>query len=278
MTASRALLLLLWALPSSTQALFPHRELQTSAVNPVCGDCYCVPEDGSSCPSDTTGIWSSFPESYPTLFTTFVPTSTTIDLVASDGSSAGCYPFADVVGPIDNFDESSLPQCELTTGSDSSSTAVCAYKFAEAASDTSDCPDREYELVTYKTATAASLDGALMIHSGQCGVCSSAQDLAVRMSTLETFQSASVTCATAFAFGGTFADLVACYETVGFATPCATAWAYYIATSAKNCASACAGAGTSTPLFGDAPTCEWGDCLKCSEGFGAVFDSLTGIG
>ena len=273
MTTATAALLLLWVLPTLA---FP-RELQTAAVNAVCGDCFCVPDDSTgTCPSDTTGIWSSFPDTFPTLYATFVPTSTTIELVASDGSS-DCYPFADSVGPIDNFDESSFPQCQLSTGSSSSASAVCAYKFAEAPTDTSDCPDREYELVTYKTEAAAALAGSMLVHSGQCGVCSTAQDLAVRMSTLETFQSASVTCATAFAFGGTFADLVGCYETIGFTTPCSTIWAYFIATSAKTCASVCAGAGQSTPLFGDAPTCEWGDCLKCSGSF-TEFDGLAGIG
>jgi hypothetical protein len=271
----RILQLTLFALLTKASA----RQLQDQSLTAVCGDCWCVPQGGTTsgtCPTDTTGIWPSFPDSYPTLLSTFTESSATpISLQASDGSS-NCFPFANSIGQL-NYDASKFPACVLSTasGSTTSTDPVCAYKFAAAASDTSNCPNRQYELTTYDGADAASADGAMMIHSGACGVCSTAQDLSARMSTVDTLQSKSITCATQFAFGGTFEDLVSCYETVGFTTQCATLWAHFAASNAELCAGSCAGqTGT---LSGDPPFCELGSCLSCSEDFEADFNALAGL-
>ncbi|GKY96833.1 hypothetical protein MPSEU_000642500 [Mayamaea pseudoterrestris] len=278
MISSFLLVAALW-LTASINHVMASRQLQDNTLNPVCDSCWCVPDGGTdsgTCPSDTSGIYQSFPDSYPTLYTTFVETSAPITLQTSDGSS-DCFPFADAIGAL-SYEESTLPQCVLSTAGSSASSdnAVCAYKFASAASDSSDCPNRQYELVTYASIDAVSADAnAMMIHSGACGVCSNAQDLAVRMSTLDSLQSASITCATQFAFGGTFSSLVSCYETVGFTDQCASLWANFAAANAQLCAGDCA--GQTSNLFGDPPLCELGSCLSCSKDFQAEFDELAGL-
>lgn len=260
-------------------SLAQSRQLQDWPVNAVCGDCWCVPEGGTEagdCPTDSTGIWSTFPDSYPELFLTFEETSTPIVLQAEDGASQSCFPFANSIDTASlNYEASNFPACTLSTQGSSSADAVCAYKYSSPPADATNCPNRQYELVTYDSAQEAASDAAMMVHSGACGVCSNAQDLAVRMSTITTLQTQTITCATQFAFGGTFERLIECYETLGFTNQCATLWAHFSASNAELCAGSCAGQ-TST-LFGDPPLCELGPCLSCSESFQADFDDLAGL-
>src|SRR6478672_6530250 len=112
-----ATLLCLGSATSHTQvAPAPARELQSQTLTAICGDCWCIPEGGTdsgTCPSDTSGIYQSFPDSYPTLYKTFVETSTPITLQTSGGSSS-CFPFADAIGAL-SYDESTAPQCVLST-------------------------------------------------------------------------------------------------------------------------------------------------------------------
>jgi hypothetical protein len=67
----------------------------------------------------------------------------------------------------------------------SSPDTVCAYQYNNAPATTSDsvqtCMNREYAMITYESKEEATLDNAVVIHKGACGVCSSAQDLSVRM-------------------------------------------------------------------------------------------------
>ena len=52
---------------------------------------------------------------------------------------------------------------------------VCAFKYS-----TDDCG--EYSMISYENAEAAVSDGAVVSHTGTCGLCSTAQDLATYMS------------------------------------------------------------------------------------------------
>jgi hypothetical protein len=203
------------------------------------------------------------------MYQTFTLTSTPITLQAEDGTA--CFPFLDSIGAL-NYAESQLPAC--VPPDSSTTTGFCGYKYAEAATDASDCPNREYEMNDYASEEEVAADGAIAIHSGPCGVCSDAQDLAVRMSTMDSLQSKSITCGTQFVFGGTFSGLVDCYETIGFTTPCATLWAHFAASNTELCAGDCAGQIT---LNGDPPLCELGSCLSCAADFEAEFNDLAGL-
>ena len=55
-------------------------------------------------------------------------------------------------------------------------TAVCAYVY----DDKEDC--QKYTMNTYVNREAAMDDGAFITHEGSCGLCSTAQDLALYMS------------------------------------------------------------------------------------------------
>jgi hypothetical protein len=121
------------------------------------------------------------------------------------------------------------------------------------------------------------------VHSGACGVCSNAGDLAARMATISTLQSQSITCGFDYVLDSSFDGLVSCYTDIGFSTPCATLYAHYTATNFNLC-------GKQGVCFPDQatneltmnnfsqPGCPFNACYNCSVSFGAVFDKLSGLG
>lgn len=112
-----------------------------------------------------------------------------------------------------------------------------------------------------------------------CGVCSSAQDFGVRIKTLNTLESETVTCATSYVFSQDFTALVECFEKFGFTDQCATLWAHFVATSSVLCAAPCLPDPTTgqTDLNGPPPTCSASECLTCQNAFRPDFDVIGGL-
>lgn len=239
-----------------------------------CGDCWCAPGDGNTCPADETGIDSFDADTYCVLPSfTLTNSPSFLELKSSDGSD--CYPFTDSLGSLNNAPQTQLPACVVPS---STATSVCAYKYNPA--DTT-CKGREYEVVTYDSEADAVADGASVTHSGGCGVCSSAQDLYVRIRDYDTLESNSVLCATVYTLSTAadrFDKLVQCYTDMGFTTPCATMWAHLGAANAIQCGSVCLpdSSGVTKLNEDNPPICEFAPCLECSLDFQADFDTIAG--
>ena len=283
--------------PIRTPAVDNHG--QRSTVNP----------DGTTpnatCPpyGPEFGITDSHPRSVFETYKSFELTTPVLTLQPPPGSSS-CYPFRDVIGTL-GFVESEAPQCIRPRKTD---TMVCAFKYEESSEPTNfpsaspsmmtmigdanatnatnssmtnvtespelQCAGRRYAMLEYETAEEAVADGAYVTHTGNCGVCSNAFDLGIRMEKKETFQASITLCGISFFLAGSrnpnrFNNLIDCLGEsgdVGYSRPCATLWAYYSATNAYNCSAPCAaGFGGDVPLNKDLPGCPFSDCLACAE-------------
>jgi hypothetical protein len=251
---------------------------QEPEFTPRCGDCWCIPEGGTvdgTCPEYPVGIWQGFPDEWSQQLSTFALTSDPLILQTASGET-DCYPFSDAVGG-QSYPGSTSPQCQrpLLSSSDSDSTVVCAFKYAEEQA----CRGREYDMQTYASAEVAVAAGAYVTHSGACGVCSNAQDLGVRMDQFGKLRSASIFCATGFAINRQFPKLIQCYENIGFTDNCSLLWAHFAATNAELCAASCVPDPVTftIKLTEEAPTCALGSCLNCSASqFEEEFNLLAG--
>lgn len=129
---------------------------------PECGSCWCVPENGGldPCPTD----WQPQTEYNETVINVY-KSQKPLKII-----SLACNPYIDVNCTT------TPPQQYLDVDS-----AVCAYKYlASPTSPQNTCTF--YEMVTYPSTEDALNDGAVLTHSGSCGVCSTAQDLAIYLS------------------------------------------------------------------------------------------------
>jgi hypothetical protein len=269
MAAFLALLLLLLSSPSV---------LSADDFTPRCGDCWCVPANGS-CPSFEPGIYQSFPSRWISLYRSFQLTSDVVNLDGEDGSINSCYPFSGAVDlSLVIYPEARLSPCVVPSAQ---ATAVCAYVRSE---NSTSCSGSSYELQTFGTIEELrSAAGASLVHSGECGVCSNAGDLAVRMNTTSTLQSQSISCGFNYFADSDFNNLISCYSKIGFSTPCATLYAHNTATNFYLC-------GKQGLCFPDQatnelpmndltqPGCPFTACYNCSVPFGTAFDLLSGLG
>jgi secreted trypsin-like serine protease len=224
-------------------------------LNQLCGDCFCIPQD-SQCLTVRSGISQSFKTSTISQYDSFVATNV-IRLQSSTGGD--CYPFANAVGSQTSYPESKLPQCQLPT-----SKGVCAFVFESVGGGQMDtCKARRYSMQTFATESKVPANASIT-HQGPCGVCSSAQDLATRMKTLQTFHAEIATCQTVYSvLGKSFSALVSCLQQAGFTPDCATLWAHFAATELDVCSSKCQ-VISGEPSNGPAPECALPDCLQCS--------------
>jgi len=137
-----------------------------AALMERCGDCFCSPDSGSTCPTDESGIVDSLDLATNCVLESFVLTNDPdfLKLVSSTGEEE-CYPFLTTVGVIEGEIQTELPACVLPAGASTTenSTAVCAYKYNDA--DTT-CVGRSYEILNYDSAAAAEADGAYVTHTG----------------------------------------------------------------------------------------------------------------
>ncbi len=124
---------------------------------PSCGDCWCIPGNGGldACPTDWQPV-TSYNESVIAAYKNQKPLSI---------YKLDCNPYKD----------SSCTTTPKQTLLDST-TAACAYKYS---AETNQAVCTFYEMITYESSDAALADGAVLTHAGSCGVCSTAQDLAI---------------------------------------------------------------------------------------------------
>lgn len=245
-----------------------------AALKDRCGDCWCVPVDEGSCPTDESGIVDSFDTSSQCVLSTFELTDrpSFLELQSSDGQA--CYPYTESLGVLPNSPQTELPPCVVPVSTNSS---VCAYKYNP--SNTT-CAGRQYQVLTYDSEEEATADSAVVTHTGACGVCSSAHDFWVRIRDLDALEPNSIVCATSYTLSGKsdrFETLIQCFEEMGFSTPCATLWAHHSAASTVQCGTVCLPDGTGfTKLNEDPPTCEFAPCLACTQTFQGDFDAIAG--
>jgi hypothetical protein len=236
---------------------------------------FSIPYPDDSCPAYPEGIVDdALPDDIVETYSSFVLVVDPITLAAADGS-ADCYPFADSAGLLDNYPESNYPQCEKPSSSD----GVCAIQYTAAAEDPVSCPNRRYAIASYPSIEEAESAGAVVTHSGACGVCSNLEDFAMRLANADTIETTTVLCSVSYALSREFDTLVSCYQDKLHVTEeCSKLWAHYSATNVGLCANECASSSSGEPvLIGPPPECELSECLQCSNStFQADFDVLSG--
>jgi len=217
---------------------------------PMCGNCWCVPDNGGlgDCPD-----WkpeTSFPNKTIDTYQKQAPVSFYI---------LNCNPYKD------SSCATEPPQVMLDVDS-----AVCAYKYIALADGSQSCTN--YAMVTYASAADAELDGAVVTHAGSCGLCSTTQDLSIYL--IEDFTAAGKKCATMGLFNED--QGLKCYMELGLTGECAKIWNYDGIFDGKACGAVCAKELT-WPNNGPAPACALNDCLQCDEDkAGPKFTSFAG--
>eukprot|EP00567_Pseudictyota_dubia_P000005 CAMPEP_0197464492 /NCGR_PEP_ID=MMETSP1175-20131217/64050_1 /TAXON_ID=1003142 /ORGANISM="Triceratium dubium, Strain CCMP147" /LENGTH=235 /DNA_ID=CAMNT_0043000473 /DNA_START=379 /DNA_END=1086 /DNA_ORIENTATION=+ len=159
--------------------------------------------------------------------------------------------------------------------------AVCGFTFNN---EGETCNGNTYGMKTFESRSDAENAGANVTHLGACGVCSSAQDLAVMGKKSDEISSEFQSCGTKFftkAFvlpngdvNTEFGTLVSCISELGYTDDCGLLWAYQVAVSAALCTDECS---KGEPFYGAPPACELSGCLKCAaEKEGFAFNKLAG--
>jgi hypothetical protein len=238
-----------------------------------CGDCWCITDasDGNTCPTDTVGISDTFSQN-DELYSTFQLANDPDFLKLQSANGGSCYPFAETMGPIDNYPESNAEQCVFPDEDDG---MVCAYVYEPSATS---CEGRKYRIQNFPSTNDAMMSNAAILHEGACGVCSTAQDFGARIKNVGVMEIESIKCGTSYTFSRDFAALTSCYQNLGFTDSCSTLWAHFVATNGSNCAFQCLPDGSGeTKLNGPAPACEPSECLACQKNFRADFDKIAGI-
>jgi len=219
--------------------------VKCQSTYPTCGDCYCSTNNNgtSTCPTPTPQ--TAFSDSVVTLFKLKSALWT---------YSLNCNPYQDLSCKT-------TPQQTALDDSD----AVCAYLYS------GNCPNNNYEMVTYASHAAAVAAGAFVTHVGSCGLCSTAQDLAIYLQT--DFTTGGKICATKGLL-----DVAAgqkCYESLGLTTECARIWNYDGIYDGQTCLKSCISHLTDTNN-GPAPECALNPCLQCDEDkAGPIFSAFA---
>ena len=150
--------------------------------------------------------------------------------------------------------------------------AVCAIHFLSE-NDGSSCDS--YWMVPYENATMAQRAGAQVTHRGNCGLCSSLQDLVVYMRHQDLTtrgQECGVMGLTERENG------VKCFQKLGMSEGCAAIWMANVQSTLHNCGGVCFLEDLlDEPYNGPAPTCKLSKCLQCDEdNSGDVFKAFAG--
>lgn len=220
-------------------------------VFPSCGSCWCVPDDGGTAFCPDTKPQTTFDQETIDGFEEKVPESI---------YSLDCNPYKVESCAV------SPPQKYLELGSD----AVCAIVYPESGSCSS------YNLTTFSSRTAFENDPrnsrAILTHEGSCGLCSTAQDLAVYL--FEDFTTAGKKCASIGLFNESAGLL--CYEEIGLTHECAKIWNFDGIYDGSECLGPCI-SNLVAPNNGPPPACTLNPCLECDEvEAGPLFSSMGG--
>jgi hypothetical protein len=129
-----------------------------------------------------------------------------------------------------------------------------------------------YRLTTVASPSDAAAAGALVTHDGQCGLCSTLQDLAVYLANPDLTEPVRA-CGISGVLGGEETHL-GCLEALGFTRPCAQIWRYNTLNTMAECLDVCV-AALDAPYH--APDGALNPCLQCDEEHsGPVFKAVAG--
>lgn len=127
-----------------------------------------------------------------------------------------------------------------------------------------------YRLATFDTEALAREAGHAVTHTGQCGVCSTLQDLAVYL------ERPDLTTPVRRCGIMTESNSLACLQALGFSGACARIWAF----NAEHTRSECFGVCVRSWMSGEPSTKSDGslnDCLQCDEDrSGPIFKAVAG--
>ena len=206
-----------------------------SVKNATCGGCFCVPENDGLGPC---------PDWLP-------QTEFSADLIAAFKAKTLSNPFDDLdCNPYTNSTCQTSPPQKMVGQKD----AGCAFKYSDATCGV-------YRMVTYESETTAQADGAFVSHLGACGLCSTAQDLAVYLAHPD-MTSAGKKCATKALVSARWGKK--CYEALGYTAPCASIWNFDGIFDGQHCAWTCVKA-LRAANNGPPPACALNACLQCDE-------------
>ncbi len=219
------------------------------AVANDCGGCFCVPDDSGKgdCPSFV-------PE---TEFSPEIILAFQSKVLLNPFDNLSCNPYED------KGCATSPPQEELLNGE-----AVCAFKYVA-----DDC--NSYTMHTYRSASEAEADGAVVTHEKSCGLCSTAQDLSVYMANPDMTHEGKV-CASKGLISSKWGKK--CYMELGYTEACAEIWNYDGIFDGQQCKWTCLGSiFKGEPNNGPPPACEINSCLQCDEDeAGPLFKQFAG--
>ena len=255
-------------------SLFIMKWTQRTMTHPLatCDGCYCIVDNDdesstSTCPSPTP------PTNY---------SDTTISILESqqvlNPYKLNCNPYHH--RHPNNVCQTTPPQDVFENENDGDDVdPVCGIHYDHPmnnnTTDTSTCKVNTYQLKSYKNKTVAQSKGAIVTHSGVCGVCSTTQDLAAYLK-IKDLTTEGIACGKRGLLG--FHAGVSCYEALGFTHECSKMWIYNNYNTWKYCGLTCA---TQTflnkPFNGPPPKCELNDCLTCDETYsGPIFQKVAG--
>jgi hypothetical protein len=200
---------------------------------PLCGTCWCAPDNNGTAACPFSVPPTSFSPDVVSLFKQKTPLSI---------YTLSCNPYIET-------------PCMTTPAQvPSDDSTVCAYAYS------GDCPKNKYEMVTFASASDAALAGAAVTHLGACGLCSTAQDLAIYLS--EDFTTAGKKCATKGVLDEATGQK--CYEALGLTPECAKIWNYDGIYDGTICRTSCV-THLTDPNNGPPPQCALNECLQCDE-------------
>jgi hypothetical protein len=130
----------------------------------------------------------------------------------------------------------------------------------------------QYILETFESAEAAELAGYVVTHQGQCGTCSTLQDLATYLDHPDLTTPVRE-CSRWILFPGWTKS---CLRDIGFSDECADTWFYNARNTGRECLWVCLQSWLNKEPFNDEDG-ELNDCLACDEErSGPVFKAAAG--
>lgn len=207
----------------------------------TCEDCFCIPEEGESCPYDRLPR-TDFEQIIPTLRS----------LIHDNPMELKCDPYMD-------------ENCELEppiVSHNIKGGGVCVVDYKYHTNET--CP-HSYKLQTFDGSVDEAQElGLIVTHAGPCAACSSLQDLAVYMEQGADLRSSSSSCGLRGQFSE--ADGLSCFKELGFSDACASIWHANTKHTARKCSRHCipfviSGRGPNK----DEPGCPMETCIECDE-------------
>jgi hypothetical protein len=214
-------------------------------------DCWCIPGGNGTDPCPLYSPQTTFAEDTVNTYLQQRPSSI---------YTLSCNPYKDATCTT------SPAQVYLNV-----STAVCGLVYPiDGTTGTTSCST--YDIRTFSSREEAFSENAVITHEGSCGLCSTAQDLALYLKT--DFTDAGKKCATKGLFNEQ--QGLQCYQDIGLSLECAKIWNYDGIYDGKVCGATCAGS-LSEPNNGPPPACEINACLECDEELaGPLFSQFAG--